>query len=369
MMRAAHLGLLMLALAIAWQQGKPVAKRASDLPNRHEIAVPSSGWTPVSRPASGRDGDSAGSPGGSELVGATGIPDSNPLGGGIERAIKDVMAIADPNLQSEAIETLVTSIAPADMPNWAKGLADSNLSGVGAELLERAIRQWAEVDYSAASAWAEQQSASATRQAVLNQVALAWAEKDLPKAVEWAVNLPADDAQIIVLRNLGYELASTDPIEALTLAAVLPPGRDGDDLTVHAVSQWADTDATAATEWACAIPELALRERVLASIAAAMADQSPNSAVVLTAQALWPGKSQNQAAIAIVQRWTQQDPLGAATWVQHFPVGELREIAVRNLIAVWSQGGSEAPASWLNSLSEGAIREIGADALACATHN
>ncbi len=231
---------------------------------------------------------------------------------------------------------------------------------------EAPIRSWAKENPSAAATFAEQQPDPVVRRDALNQVALVWAETDVTKAIAWASQLPVDEAKADILINLGYELARTEPVKALALAATLSSESGRDDLMVHAVSQWATTDALAATKRACAIPELALRERVLASIAMAMADQTPEAAVILTTQALWPGESQKQAAIAIVQRWAQQDPQGAASWVQQFPAGDLQETAVRNLIAVWSQSGSEKPVEWLNSLPEGAMKAIGADALAVA---
>lgn len=221
-------------------------------------------------------------------------------------------------------------------------LTDPIVMNSDSEEPEAPIRSWARENPSAAATWAAQQSVPALRQEALNQVALAWAESDVTQALEWALQLPADEAQADVLKNLGYELARTDPVKALALAATLSPERGRDDLLIHAASQWANTDALAATEWACSIPGLALRERVLAAITTAVADQNPESAVLLTTQTIWPGKSQNQAAIAIVQRWTQQDPKEAASWVQQFPAGELKTTALNNLIAVGSQSDSEA---------------------------
>jgi len=250
----------------------------------------------------------------------------------IHGALKDVVSIADPIQQSDAVEALVSSIPVAEMSIWANAFQDSSLVGSISEFLERLVRRWARENPSAAATWAEQQPDPAVRHEALNQVALAWSESDVTQALEWALQLPADEAQADVLKNLGYELARTDPVKALALAATLSSERGRDDLLIHAASQWANTDALAATEWACAIPGLALRERVLAAITTAVADQNPESAVLLTTQTIWPGKSQNQAAIAIVQRWSQQDPQGAASWVQQFPAGELKDIATDALM-------------------------------------
>ena len=286
-----------------------------------------------------------------------------PVSDEIQGAIRDVTAIVDPIQESEAIETHAHTITAADLPGWANALASSNEAGSASELQAGVLRRWTGENPAEAATWAAKHLGPVVRQEAIQQVALAWADMDLPKAVEWVAGLPSDAARSAVLGNLGYELARTAPVAALALVADLLPGLDRDDLTVHAVSQWATLDALAATEWACAIPSLALRERVLASIAAAMADQNPEAAVILTTQAMWPGESRNQAAIAIIQRWTQHDPRSAAAWVQEFPAGDLQEAAIRNLVAVWSREGAEGPMGWLNSLPSDAMRAVGAEAL------
>ena len=263
---------------------------------------------------------------GKSLAGSVATPDGpfNKVGGALRAAIVHPEQSAEPVLAvpKDPREIVVSPGSIEEPPNS------------DAEEQEPLIRRWAAEDPSAAAVWAEKQANPAMRQEALNQVALAWAERDLAVAIKWANSLPADGAQAFVLMNLGYEAARTQPLEALALASSLPPGRDRDDLLVHAVSQWAGSDAQASTEWACKIPELALRERVLAAIATAMADQNPESAVILATQAMWPGQSQNQAAIAIVQRWTQQDPQAVAAWVKQFPAGEIKDSALRKLAAL-----------------------------------
>lgn len=262
----------------------------------------------------------------------------------VVRVIQTLAAIADPLRQSDEIEAQVASVPRADLSMWAGALTDARLPEPCSEFRDRVIRRWAAEHPVAAAHWAEQLSASALRQTALTQVALAWVERDASQATTWAATL-ADDVRGTVQVTLGYEIARTDPVEALALAVALSPGRDRDDLMVHAASQWASTDALAATEWACACPDLALRERVLAAIATAMADQDPASAVLLTTQALWPGESQKQAAMAIVQRWAQRDSAATASWVQQFPADELKDTALRYLTAMESPPGETAVAS------------------------
>lgn len=268
-------------------------------------------------------------------------PQNNEISSNVGGALRAAIVCSEP-LNESITAVRHDSGVPVDCPSHTQK-SDSQEQ-------EPLIRRWASENPSAAAAWAEKQADPAVRQEALNQVALAWAESDLSKAIEWATSLPADGAKNVVLRNLGYEAARTEPLAALALASSLPPDCDRDALLVHAVSQWSGDDAQAATEWACKIKELPLRERVLAAIATAMADQNPETAVVLATQALWPGPSQNQAAIAIVQRWTQQDPQRAASWVTEFPEGANKDIAIGNLLAVWSDKDPKASSAWQDSL-------------------
>lgn len=102
-----------------------------------------------------------------------------------------------------------------------------------------------------------------------------------------------------------------------------------------------------------------LRQRLLAAVAVAVAGQDGTTATALAASALHSGEEQNQTVVAIVERWAQNEPEVAASWIAQFPDTPTRETAAQNLLAVWAAQDSEAAANWLRALPEGTLRNVG----------
>src|SRR4029077_5961135 len=74
----------------------------------------------------------------------------------------------------------------------------------------------------------------------------------------------------------------------------------------------------------------------LVSQIASLAESSPEEAARWVA-ALPAGKEQNQAALAVIDRWISSDPLAAATWTTQFGEGPLREQAMTLVARQWGQ--------------------------------
>jgi len=274
-----------------------------------------------------------------------------------------VDAELDPDLRSQALERVVESIPDADLPAVLDSLANDVIPEA-AELRQLLVRRWAERDAPAVAAWTSQMPESAARRAALEQVAIAWANTDLAAAAGWVRALPEGDSKQAATQAVAYEAARTEPAAALELASALPPTRERDDLLVHAVSQWAAADPAAAVAWALGIPELPARERVLAAAAIARAEQDGASAATLAAQALRAGDEQDRTVVAIVQRWAQNSPLAAASWVSEFPDLPSRDTAVQSLLAVWTARDADVANHWLQGLSAGSLRDVGMAAYA-----
>jgi len=105
------------------------------------------------------------------------------------------------------------------------------------------------------------------------------AGKGLAAASSWANALSEGGASREPLSAWRYEAARTDPPGALDLASALAPSRDSRRFAVvHAISQWAATDAAAAVAWAKRAPDAVLRQRLLGAVAMAAADQNGSGA-------------------------------------------------------------------------------------------
>jgi hypothetical protein len=269
----------------------------------------------------------------------------------------------DLDRRSEALDLAVESVRDSELP----GLLDSLVwleSSAAADFRQRLIRRWAEMDGPAAVAWASKLWQDPNYHETLMQVALGWAGTDLSATLDWAHTLPESDAEAVML-GLGYETIRTDAVTALEVAASLGPTRLRDELIEHAISQWATTDFAAALQWADgSVSDPGLRQRLLAAVAVAVAGQDGATAATLAATALDPGDQQDRVAVAIVQRWAQNEPELAASWVAQFPDTRGRETTAENLVAFWAVHDREATAKWLRALPEGALRTVGMAAYA-----
>jgi len=269
-----------------------------------------------------------------------------------------IEAETDPDRRSETIERVVESVSEADLPAMLDSLA-RDISPGAAELGRPLVRRWAERDAPAAAAWTAQLPEGAVRRAALEQVAIAWANTDLPAAAGWVQALPQGDAKEAATLDLAYEAARTEPVAALELASTLRRTPQRDDLLVHALSQWPGTDSSSAAAWAMNVPDPSLRQRLVAAVAVASAEQDGAGAAWLAASALGAGDEQGRAAVSIVQRWAQNSPQAAASWVSQFPDSPPRDAAVQNLLALWIPQDAEAAGNWLRQLPAGPLRDAG----------
>jgi hypothetical protein len=184
-------------------------------------------------------------------------------------------------------------------------------------------------------------SNGAFSRAALEQVAIAWANTDLSAAAGWVHAWPEGDNKESATLDLAYEAARTEPTDALELASSLPPTRERDDLLVLAVSQWSVIDSGTAAAWAMNVLDSSLRQRLVAAVAVASAEQDGAGAATLAANAIGAGDEQERAAVSIVQRWAQNSPQAAVAWVSQFPDLPYRDAAVRNLLALWTGQGAD----------------------------
>lgn len=171
----------------------------------------------------------------------------------------------------------------------------------------------------------------AKRMETLKSQAVALADTDWQKAVGWARKIEEPAERDAVLLQLAYECAADAPEEALKLSRELPPSNERDALVRHAVLQWASKDPDRAAEWARQIEGATLRDQALAAVAIGAASEHPVEAAKLATNELPPGRTQENAIISIVQRWAQTDPAAASQWVETFPDGDLKQVALENL--------------------------------------
>jgi hypothetical protein len=94
----------------------------------------------------------------------------------------------------------------------------------------------------------------------------------------------------------------------------------------------------------------------LALQASSFAQSSPEEAAQWVA-AMPPGKDQDQAALAVIDRWTGTNPVAAAAWTTGFAEGPLREQAMSLVARQWGLRDWNATAAWLETLPMGSSRD------------
>jgi hypothetical protein len=243
------------------------------------------------------------------------------LGG--ETAQSSSMALNGQDLQIRAASVPIAELRTA----LEKALMNTN----DARLSELLLRRWAATDPVAAGDWAAHFSGYAFQAQALRQVGISWAKTDPAAAYNWLAGLPDDQNRQEAIISVAYETSGKTPTTALEMAGTLAPTPERDELLVHAIRQWGAADFSSASEWATAVPEPELRERLLAAIATDLAEQNGAEAANLVAQLLPAGVRQDRSAVSIVQRWAQKAPEEATAWASQFPEGAARTSAMQNI--------------------------------------
>jgi hypothetical protein len=263
-------------------------------------------------------------------------------------------------LAAAGMITLLTGLSPlGDCPNEPNPTGRAVLSGPpgpSARLRESSPRRHQRESVIAAANAAlklEEQDGNDTLTAAL----ATWAGSDMDEALAWATQLPEGEGKHRATLILAREAARTDPEIALTLARDLPPSSARDELIAHAVAQWAASAPEDTAAWVEQQEVQPSRDTLLATLSTVWADSDPSAAARYALDHLPPGRLQDDALVGIVQRWTQQDPVAVAAWVERFPEEPLKAAAMENVVKLWARQDPHAIGPWLKTLAEGPSRD------------
>lgn len=102
-----------------------------------------------------------------------------------------------------------------------------------------------------------------------------WAQRDFTAAFAYADNLPPGIEREEMLGRLALVLAESLPAEAAdVVAADMAPGPTRDEAAISVVHRWALAEPAAAEGWASAFPAGPLRERALREVAGVLVANS-----------------------------------------------------------------------------------------------
>jgi len=239
------------------------------------------------------------------------------------------VAVDDPRLSQIEAGVGITEVQAA-----LEYLKSKGYEGKAGELAVRLLWHWARRDVEEAAKWVMTMPAGEVRHQAEKNVAI----KDTAAAINWLEQLPEEEGRDVVWRCAAYEIVRTNAALAMEIAIQLPIEKNEKKLIYHVALQWAGSDPEGAAQWTAGLPESALKERVQANIATAWGEKDPVRAAQYAVLSMKKGRAQDDAVVAIVQRWVQRDPEAAAKWVEAFPEGILAETAAENIIKLWPGG-------------------------------
>jgi hypothetical protein len=161
---------------------------------------------------------------------------------------------------------------------------------------------------------------------------LALAERSPQQALRWALAQPRRHSEAAII-TAAYEAAREHPANALGALAQLPSSAERNAAIAHAAGQWGARDGVAASAWAGQLAPGDLREHACSALAVAMAERDPRAAADFVATQISDGVLLKTAAVAVAQRWAQQQPAAAKAWAEQFAPGPIRDDALREIAA------------------------------------
>jgi hypothetical protein len=174
-----------------------------------------------------------------------------------------------------------------------------------------------------------------------------WARYEPQEALTWVRALPEGAGKTNALSNVISNLAATDPKQAASLVSGLPAAAQ-DNVAAQIAHHWANQDATAAAQWAAALPEGESRTNAFRSIAQSWADQDLIKAAQWL-ERLPEGKARDGAVSSFAQKVTDADPEGAAAWASTIGETNARNSELERVYRVWTRRDAAAAKSWLSA--------------------
>lgn len=219
----------------------------------------------------------------------------------------------------------------------------------------------AETDFPAAAALALDASPS-YREVWAGDLGAFRARTHFDDALTWVSALPDDRLKGLVIAKLGFEAMRQQP-KRVAQFALQNRQWAGFDLVISSAALWTRESPEDAANWAKrAAIDPALRDRLIASVAAEWSSSDAVSAGNLVLQEMEGGDAQDSALIEIARRWSRKNPRDAASWAIKFPEGPLRDGAIGGVVTSWAKDDSESVSNWISGLVPGEAR----DAALCA---
>jgi hypothetical protein len=305
-------------------------------------------------------------------------------------ALGIVQQMSDTTNHNSLIFQTINSWAQSD-PAAALAWAGTNLSGTEQTTATNlALRQLINVNPDASASYVTSLPDGGNRNNLINQVVTSMARTDTDGALAWISSTPnIDDAtRNSAMQNVMSNLDQVDPAAAaaklatLTIDTSTPTGQNAFlSMANQIASNWADSDPTAALNWAANLTGAA-RQGALSSTLTTVANSDPASAWNIV-MSMSPNDPAQQALIGSVANswartdpasatdllgsldpaqlvntvgtlsnsWLRDDPQAASEWIDTLPTSPARDVAVQNLINTQGQYDLTSGMAWAGTIS------------------
>lgn len=188
-----------------------------------------------------------------------------------------------------------------------------------------------EEDPLAAVALSCAQPSGPIRERMLHRIAQHWTPNDPDAALTWARQLSDERERELVTGSVYQQIAQSTPSEAVQLASGDDEGCVSWGTLENLMLQWASQDFDAAERWVDSLAASDRKDGMFLRLASLKAQADPLNAALLVADRMTGIEAQDKAVISVVHQWSLADPTAAGEWVELFPVGPLRERALREI--------------------------------------
>ena len=169
------------------------------------------------------------------------------------------------------------------------------------------------------------------RDSRVRDLLFAWAAQDAEAALDWVMTLEDPAMRSHACATVCLTVAENDPRRAVVLA--LAHGVDEEaqgGLLESLTMQWCDKESKAVLDWAREQPPGEWRERLLSRVSYVLSKSDPIAAAEVVSS-LEPGSQQDEAAMAVLHQWAQQDPSAALKWAEGFGNPTLHQRALEEI--------------------------------------
>jgi len=169
------------------------------------------------------------------------------------------------------------------------------------------------------------------RESRVRDLLFAWAAQDAEAALDWVMTLEDPAVRSNACATVCLAVAENDPRRAVVLALAHGVDQEAQGGLLESLTMlWCDKESKVVLDWAREQPPGEWRERLLARVSYVLSKADPVAAAEIVS-GLEPGSQQNEAAMAVLHQWVQQDPSAALKWAEAFDEPALRTRALEEI--------------------------------------